>query len=1297
MDFTGSTKQEVLDAWDEETDMERRDVILEELKRRKLFPSKYEYMYEMTTGAYPDSAIYKERGQYYARDPEFLQKLMARREFAESIQHDWELPNDPCDAGRGFEVTPVQRFVANFMSPKSPFQSALLYHGVGVGKTCGALQIAENWLSNFPNKRVIIVAPGVIQAGFQTELFDIARMRFGTQTTEPNTLTGCTNSYYLELSDSLYIRPDPNARDPIADEIETRKRIQKRVTRQINKRYEFYGYLAFANYIEGLIKPSQRIADPIARAIDEKERVNAVFDGRLLIIDEAHNLREVSEQELTNQPDEDSDSPGGSDDMKDVSEGKRLTPFLDMVLGYTTGLKLVLMTATPMYNSFKEIIFLLNLLLKNDGQAELKYQDIFEDKEGNFREIGEETLGLVASRYISFMRGENPQSFPLRLYPLDREPLEDYPTRNPSGGSVNLEETQYMEKLPIITTELSGDSLRAVKFFSDKLKRSDEGISSFNLEKIVQAGNIIVPLPEDLEDNDATLVKRVSITALNMHFEKRTENGEATWHPRQEDSANWLGEDELEEYSPKYKKVLQYIRKAEGVCFLYTRYIQAGALPLALALEANGYTPYGRKTGFLGGGPVTPGGRQCALCENREGSHKEIKDHKFIPAKFILLTGDKSISPNNKNMIKAEKMSDNINGGRVKIVIGSSVAAEGVDLKYVREIHVLDSWYHLNKTEQIIGRGIRFRSHCALPEVKRNTTIYLHAAVRPPEDNRESGDLYSYRIAYRKGRQVGRITRVLKEYAVDCNLNHDAIIIANADPLKEVIDAQNNVREDVSINDMPFTAVCDWLEDCDYTCAEPVEIDPAKTHDISYDEYASRWRENELKIRLRRLFEKKAFYSLESLSLKLFVDVPKIAQAELLYKIVGNKAFSVTHNGRDGYIIYKNGYYLFQPMNFVDINVPLALRISSYPIRVERYQPRDIYTEITQRIKAKRQAAILALEEGDEEAAAAAEREAEGEEGEDADLIAATAPKKEAGRTLEELIELWGFYEAWVHKLASYDSLRKINAVMYSKEIGSFIQERAAGEAKEEERLMQRYEVIQWFAGACLPWTEAKRKNFIKAIMELVWDEEYNDEDRETLLFERGQLPETMKEAARDHYFRTKTDSIIRMISADENTMKYYCNGKTLCAPAKIALFDKKREKGEQPKKTEDPLSTLLISREMTGALYGFISNEKGMYVYKSHRPGKIGSGEKCDNVSTIKKHREKVVELGEILEEETQENYQLTEEILDKSTRKVVNAKRMCMLLNIVLRYMDATGIQEKRWFYRPIQARKVGHLGKA
>ena len=101
-----------------------------------------------------------------------------------------------------------------------------------------------------------------------------------------------------------------------------------------------------------------------------------------------------------------------------------LTPwnFGTQELKYVHGMKLMLMTATPMYNNYIEIVFLLNLLLLNDKKARLQSTDIFDgtgwkkNREG--KEIGREILGQVAGAYVSFMRGENPLKFPIRLMPL---------------------------------------------------------------------------------------------------------------------------------------------------------------------------------------------------------------------------------------------------------------------------------------------------------------------------------------------------------------------------------------------------------------------------------------------------------------------------------------------------------------------------------------------------------------------------------------------------------------------------------------------------------------------------------------------------------------------------------------------------------------------------------------------------------------------------------------------------------------------------------------------------------------
>ena len=54
-----------------------------------------------------------------------------------------------------------------------------------------------------------------------------------------------------------------------------------------------------------------------------------------------------------------SDSKGQSDS----AAGKKLVPMLREVLDLSEGNKLLLMSATPMYNTYKEIISLLNLLL----------------------------------------------------------------------------------------------------------------------------------------------------------------------------------------------------------------------------------------------------------------------------------------------------------------------------------------------------------------------------------------------------------------------------------------------------------------------------------------------------------------------------------------------------------------------------------------------------------------------------------------------------------------------------------------------------------------------------------------------------------------------------------------------------------------------------------------------------------------------------------------------------------------------------------------------------------------------
>jgi hypothetical protein len=69
-----------------------------------------------------------------------------------------------------------------------------------------------------------------------------------------------------------------------------------------------------------------------------------------------------------------------------------------------------------MYNTYKEIVSLLNLMNTNDRRGRIEAKDIFE-KNGSFKKGGEDLLIKKATGYISFVRGENPYTFPYRIYP----------------------------------------------------------------------------------------------------------------------------------------------------------------------------------------------------------------------------------------------------------------------------------------------------------------------------------------------------------------------------------------------------------------------------------------------------------------------------------------------------------------------------------------------------------------------------------------------------------------------------------------------------------------------------------------------------------------------------------------------------------------------------------------------------------------------------------------------------------------------------------------------------------------
>ena len=100
-------------------------------------------------------------------------------------------------------------------------------------------------------------------------------------------------------------------------------------------------------------------------------------------------------------------------------------------------------------------------------------------------------------------------------------------------------------------------------------------------------------------------------------------------------------------------------------------------------------------------------------------------DPNGVQAAYALITGDGKLTPNLRKELEGVTNRRNSDGRDVKVVIVTRAGSEGLDFSFIRQMHILDPWYNLNRTEQIIGRAVRNKSHCVLPYEKRNTEIFI--------------------------------------------------------------------------------------------------------------------------------------------------------------------------------------------------------------------------------------------------------------------------------------------------------------------------------------------------------------------------------------------------------------------------------------------------------------------------------------------------------------------------------------------------------------------------------------------
>lgn len=111
--------------------------------------------------------------------------------------------------------------------------------------------------------------------------------------------------------------------------------------------------------------------------------------------------------------------------------------------------------------------------------------------------------------------------------------------------------------------------------------------------------------------------------------------------------------------------------------------------------------------------------------------------------KYNFITGDLSITQRQNAVLQ-------YNNHEINVLFISKAGSEGLDLKETNYIIIMESAWNLSSIEQIIGRGVRYKSHENLPKSKQLVTVYKLILVKPEEYKNINKITNNYLLEYKK-------------------------------------------------------------------------------------------------------------------------------------------------------------------------------------------------------------------------------------------------------------------------------------------------------------------------------------------------------------------------------------------------------------------------------------------------------------------------------------------------------------------------------------------------------------------
>jgi hypothetical protein len=284
----------------------------------------------------------------------------------------------------------------------------------------------------------------------------------------------------------------------------------------------------------------------------------------------------------------------------------------------------------------------------------------------------------------------------------------------------------------------------------------------------------------DIHEDDEIEVETIEKTTVAKEYERELQQALQTL--KQQGDVYLQGKG-LEDSSPKMARLIELLNEHPSKSLLYSQFRTVEGLRIfRMVLEQDGWKEIDFKPKGSGDWEIVNG--EEILQPQYDGKRYLVFGDKEKTELLIsLFNADlQYLPPTIQTQLREAKRTENKRGELVSLLMITQSGAEGLNLRNVRNVYIMEPFWNQVRIEQVVGRAIRKGSHLELPPEERNVQVTMLMTVFSPKqakanktivfkDDSKTTDESIRELALKKDKVIQEFLTLLKANAMDCVFN----------------------------------------------------------------------------------------------------------------------------------------------------------------------------------------------------------------------------------------------------------------------------------------------------------------------------------------------------------------------------------------------------------------------------------------------------------------------------------------------------------------------------------------------